>query len=168
MTRDFLFLEDHLKELNSALTKRDKTIEDLKKRLLEMEAEGGEPKKKEGEKGNSEANQMELSLIKRENEDLKNDLDDLSSKEKDLIDEIKKLKKQNEELSNVLNPMKHDKNKFYQKYFEQEKKIELLENKVSSLLDDNTNLKKILENKNEGGKVTIRGPQHPRTGGRDY
>jgi chromosome segregation ATPase len=151
LIRDFLFLEDHLKELNSALKKRDETIEELKRRLLELGVEGGKPiAKKEKSKGNLQVNSMEISLIQRENEDLKIEVDEYLEKEKDLLAEIKQLKKQNSELSNVLNPMKQDKNKFYQKFFEQEKKIEILENKVSSLLDDNTNLKKILEKKNEG------------------
>jgi len=38
--RDSLFLEDHLKELNASLTNRDKTIEDLKRRLMEQDAKG--------------------------------------------------------------------------------------------------------------------------------
>jgi len=141
-------LEDHLKELNSALKKRDHTIEDLKRRLLEKGVEGFN-KKEEGQKRNT-PNDMEMSLIQRKNEDLKMEIEDYLDKEKDLLAEIKQLKKQNSELSDVLNPMKKDKNKFYQKFFEQEKKIETLENKVSSLMDDNTNLKKILENKNQG------------------
>lgn len=145
-----MFLEDHLKELNSALTKRDITIEELKRRILELEANGGKLNNNRETNDNSESNKMEMSLILRENQDLKNDVEELNSKEKDLIDQIRKLKKQNSDLSDVLNPMKQDKNKFYQKFFEQEKKIEILENKVSSLLDDNTNLKKILEKKNEG------------------
>ena len=141
-------MEDHLKELNSALKKRDQTIEDLKRRLMEKGVEGPN-RREEGEKGNRQ-NDMERSLIQRENEDLKMEIEDYLDKEKDLLAEIKQLKKQNSELSDVLNPMKKDKNKFYQKFFEQEKKIETLENKVSSLMDDNTNLKKILENKNQG------------------
>ena len=136
--------------MNSALTKRDITIEELKRKILELEANGGKPNNNREINDNSESNKMEMSLILRENQDLKNDVEELNSKEKDLIDQIRKLKKQNSDLSDVLNPMKQDKNKFYQKFFEQEKKIEILENKVSSLLDDNTNLKKILEKKNEG------------------
>jgi chromosome segregation ATPase len=158
LIRDFLFLEDHLKELNSALKKRDQTIEDLKRRLLEMGAEGPrQSRNQEKDKGNAQANDMEISLIQRENEDLKMEVDEYLEKEKDLLAEIQMLKKQNSELSDVLNPMKKDKNKFYQKFFEQEKKIEILENKVSSLMDDNTNLKKILEKKNEGkGEYNIK------------
>ena len=150
LIRDFLFLEDHLKELNSALTKRDQTIEDLNRRILELEAGDTGKGPKIEDKDIPLADKMEMSLLLRENEDLKGEVDEMTQKEKDLIEEIRKLKKQNSDLSDVLNPMKHDKNKFYQKFFDQEKKIENLENKVSSLLDDNTNLKKILEKKNEG------------------
>lgn len=132
------------------MTKRDNTIEELKRRILELEAGGGKPQINGNKKENSKANDMEMSLILRENEDLRNDVEDMNNKEKELIEQIRKLKKQNSDLSEVLNPMKQDKNKFYQKFFEQEKKIEILENKVTSLLDDNTNLKKILEKKNEG------------------
>lgn len=144
-----MFLEDHLKELNSALTKRDETIEELKRRLLEMEA-GGQKLPRENEKEAPLVDKMEMSLLVRENEDLKGEVDQMSEKEKELIEQIRRLKQQNSDLSEVLNPMKQDKNKFYQKFFDQEKKIEMLENKVTSLLDDNTNLKKILEQKNEG------------------
>jgi len=91
-------------------------------------------------------------LIKRENQDLKDELGEFGEKEKELLEEIRRLKQQNSDLSEVLNPLKQDKNKFYQKFFEQEKKIENLENKVTSLMDDNFNLKRILEKKNEGGR----------------
>lgn len=151
--RDSLFLEDHLKELNAALTNRDKTIEDLKRRLMEQDAKGIRPEKpKKGTRRPDEADRIEASLIKRENQDLKDELGEFGEKEKELLEEIRRLKQQNSDLSEVLNPLKQDKNKFYQKFFEQEKKIENLENKVTSLMDDNFNLKRILEKKNEGGR----------------
>jgi tropomyosin len=146
-----------LKELNTALTKRDKTIEELKKRIMELEAQGGfNPDVKDKKKmPKNEAERMEMSLIQRENHDLQKEVEELRDKEKDLVDEIQRLKQQNSDLSDVLNPMKHDKNRFYQKFFEQEKKNEMLENKVTSLMDDNLNLKRVLERKNEGMLILL-------------
>ena len=93
---------------------------------------------------------VDMSMVMRENRDLKEDMAHLGDKEQTLLQKLDDLKKQNLDLRNVMTPMKKEKNKFYDKYFDQEQKIEIFENKIKSLFEDNENLKKLLENKNTG------------------
>lgn len=146
--REFLFLEDHLKELNTVLVKRDNTIEDLQNTIKELEANPHSlPPQNTVPEDDSE---YDKETLLRDNIDLKEECDHQSQLIDELTDKLRNSDNKNRELLGVLNPIKKEKNKFYQKYFDLEKQKEQLENKLGSLLEDNKNLKKLLKNKDEG------------------
>lgn len=93
---------------------------------------------------------LDVSLLQRENDDLKKDVQDYELEGDRLRKEMEDLRRQNEDLKEVLNPMKKEKNKFYDKYFEQQRKVEELEGLVASLREDNLNLKLLLEKQTKG------------------
>lgn len=142
-------MEDHLKELNSVLGKRDKRIEELLLRIRELET--GEIFPQEKEKSRVEdPSGMNREMLIIENRDLRIEIDSYYQKETHLHIKIEELQKTNRDLKEVLNPIKKEKNRFYEKYFELEKQKEILENKLSSLLEDNSNLKRMLVDKDDG------------------
>lgn len=141
-----------MKELNTALTKRDRTIEELLARLRELEANQPSESRTFSEKPLNRSD-LDISLIQRQNEDMKRDIDEMERGEDKLKQELNDLRRQNDDLKEVLNPMKKEKNKFYDKYFEQQQRVEDLEGMVASLKEDNVNLKLLLEKQQNGSNM---------------